>query len=268
MSVSTTTRASICEHLSVRRDEQFTVEQHVVVDVELPSGSILVRSGVVGTVTVSIESSAPDFVDIGQLGDNISVRAGRRSRSARIVVDAPTGSDVNVKGASVEVATRGALGALRVRSASGDIAAEGLVRAEVSLASGDARFELVRNDASFNSTSGDVVVRSIGGRLAATLTSGDLHIGDLAGDVEVQSASGDVTIRRCDGASLNIRTLSGDIRVGLPAGIRVDPEISTMSGRVSLPEPAESRPDATAERRPVKVRLRTVSGDIRIERVS
>jgi len=73
-----------------------------------------------------------------------------------------------------------------------------------------------------------------------------------------------VTIRRYTGASVAIRTVSGDVRVGLPSGIRVDPEISTMSGKVSLPPPADAT--TSGERRTVKVRLRTVSGDIRIER--
>jgi hypothetical protein len=37
-----------------------------------------------------------------------------------------------------------------------------------------------------------------------------------------------------------------------------------MSGKVTLPSPTEA--EASGERRPVKVRLRTVSGDIRVER--
>lgn len=248
----------------MRRDETFTVEQHAVLDVELPSGNVLVRSGGAGKVIVSIEASHADSVDVGQLADTISIRAGRRSRSARIVVDAPTGTDVNVKGASVDVVGRGALGALRVRSASGDVTADDLVRADISMASGDSRVDLIRSDGQFSATSGDIAVGSIGGKLIATMTSGDLRVGDLAGDAEVQTASGDVTIGRCDGSTIAVRTLSGDIRLGLPAGIHVDPEISTMSGKVVLPEPAA--PTSHVDRRSVKVRLRSVSGDIRIER--
>lgn len=246
------------------REETFTVGQHAIVEIDLPSGSILVRAGAGGTVSVSVDASNAAALDIGQLGDSISIRANRRSRSARLVVEAPIGSDVNVKGASVDVAGRGALGALRVRSASGDVVAEDVVRADVSVASGDTRIELVRSNANFSTTSGDVVVRAIGGRLVANLTSGDLRIGEIAGDAEVETASGDVSIRRCDGTTIAIRTVSGDVRLGLPTGIRVDPEISTMSGKVTLPEPAGSGP--SPQRRPVRVRLRSVSGDIRIER--
>jgi len=248
----------------VRREETFSVVDHVVIDVELPAGSVLLRTGDVGRVTVSIDSSGADSFDLGQVGDNIGIRATRRGRSARIVVDAPTGTDVNVKGASVDISARGAFGALRIRSVSGEVVADDLVRADVSLASGDTRIDLVRHDATFNATSGDVAVRSVGGRLVATLTSGDLHADDVGSDVESQSASGDITIRHFGGSSATLRTVSGDIRLGLPSGIRVEPQISTLSGKVVLPQPAASTPDA--DRRPVRLRLNSVSGDIRIER--
>jgi DUF4097 and DUF4098 domain-containing protein YvlB len=230
----------------VRRDQSFTVGQHVVVDVELPSGSVLVTAGQSGTVSLSVDGSTPDALDISQVGDSIAIRAKRRGRSARLAIDVPVGTDVNVKGASVDIVARGALGALRIRSASGDVRADDVVRADVTLASGD------------------ITLGQVGGRLAASLASGDLRIEDLGGDCDVQTASGDVNVRRYTGSSLAVRTVSGDVRVGLPSGIRVEPEISTLSGKVSLPSPTADA--ANDERRTVKVRLRTVSGDIRIER--
>jgi hypothetical protein len=249
----------------VRRDESFAVDQHTVLDVELPSGSVLVRTGVAGVVAISVDASHADGFDIDQFGDTVRVRATRRGRSGRIVAEVPTGTDVSVKGASVDVHGQGALGTFQVRSASGDVKADDVVRADVSLASGDTRLELVRDDATFKSTSGDIVVGSVGGRLSATLASGDVQVSDVAGDAELVTASGDVTIRRCGGSAIGVRTVSGDIRLGLPAGIRVDPEISTMSGKVSLPHPSPG-PAQGGQRRAVRLRLRTVSGDIRIER--
>ena len=217
-----------------------------------------------GTVSVSADGEVPDTFDVTQFGDNISIRATRRSRSARLAVDVPVGTDVSVKGASVDVVARGALGALRVRSASGDVRADDVVRADVTLASGDTRLEIVRDSADFRATSGDIAVGSVGGRLAASLASGDIRIDELGGDGDVETASGDVSIGRYTGSSVAIRTVSGDVHLGLPAGIRVEPEISTMSGKVNLPPPADA--PAGSERRTVKVRLRTVSGDIKIER--
>jgi hypothetical protein len=248
----------------VRRHEQFAVEQHAVVDIELPAGSILLRSGPSGIVTVSVDSSNADHLEIAGIGDTVSIRATRRGRSAKLAIDAPIGTDVNVKGASVDVQARGALGALRVRSASGDVVGDDVVRADISVASGDIRLDLIRSDATFKATSGDVRVSSIGGRLGATLASGDLQVEEVSGDADIETASGDVTIRRCLGGAVTVRTVSGDVRVGLPSGIRVEPEIRTMSGKVTLPDPAARQ--SGGERRPVRLRLRSVSGDIRIER--
>jgi DUF4097 and DUF4098 domain-containing protein YvlB len=248
----------------MRRNETFAVTQRIDLDIHVTAGSVVVRSGELGTVEVSVDSPTAESFDISQLGDSVFVRQGRRGRSARVVVDVPTGTDVAVKGTSVDVSCRGALGSLQVRAVSGDVEADDVVRADVSVASGDARIGLIRDAATFNAASGDVAVQSVGGRLAVVLRSGDVRVDDLAGDAEIETVSGDVTLRRFGGSSLAVRTVSGNMRVALPSGIRVQPEISTMSGKVDLPQPA---PKASAgERRSVRLRLRSVSGDIRIER--
>ena len=128
-----------------------------------------------------------------KIGDSIAIRAKRRGRSARLAVDVPVGTDVNIKGASLDVAARGALGALRVRS-----------------------------------------------------------------------ASGDVRIDRWLGASLAIASMSGDLVVRMPGGQRVDADISTLSGSLSLPDRA---PQSDEPKKTVRLRLKTVSGDIRVERL-
>lgn len=229
----------------MRRDETFTVAGHVQLDIDVTAGAVLVRTAASGTVTVSVDTANAGDFSIALMGDTIVAKAGRRSRSARLVIDCPAGSDVSVRGASLDVTARGPLGALRVRTASGDIEADDLVRLDATTASGDVRLGLVRT------------------ALSGTTASGDLRIDRAGGDIDFGSASGDVSVGRCDGSSIAIRSLSGDLRIGLPSGIRVEPEISTLSGRVTLPSPAAR---AEGERRPVRVRLRTVSGDVCVER--
>ena len=77
-----------------------------------------------------------------------------------------------------------------------------------------------------------------------------------------------MSIRRCLGNDIAIKTISGDVTVGLPSGIRVHPDIATLSGRTTLPAPGAVAPVDAGSRREVRLRLRTVSGDIRVERVS
>lgn len=248
----------------MRRDHTFTVGQDVVVDIELPAGSVSLAAAESGVVSVSVDGSSSDALDMTQIGDSITIRAKRRGRSARLAIEVPVGTDVDIKGSSVDVVARGALGALRVRSASGDVRADDVVRADVTLASGDTRIEVVRDGADFRGTSGDITLGRVGGRLSASLASGDIRVEDLAGDADIETASGDVVVRQYTGASVAVRTVSGDVRLGLPSGIRVEPQISTLSGKVDLP--ARTGELTTGERRVVRVRLRTVSGDIRIER--
>ena len=69
-------------------------------------------------------------------------------------------------------------------------------------------------------------------------------------------------VGHCDGSDISVRSISGDVRLGLPSGIRVEADLSTVSGRAQLPEPAPTGGD----RRPVRLMVKTVSGDIRLER--
>jgi DUF4097 and DUF4098 domain-containing protein YvlB len=193
-----------------------------------------------------------------------------RSRGVRVVAHVPSSSDVEVRTPSGDVELRGTLGAVRIRSASGDLDAEHVERLEVNTASGDARLRSATGDASFNTASGDVSVGRVDGRLVASLASGDLRAERAGGAVDVGTASGDVSIERCDGDDIVVKTVSGDIHLGLPSGIRVEPEISTLSGKATLPDPArKAEPEFgfPPPRRVVRLRLRSVSGDIRIDRV-
>ena len=116
---------------------------------------------------------------------------------------------------------------------------------------------------SISTVSGDCTLGTVGGAVDATLTSGELRVDRCAGDVSVRSTSGGTRIGHCDGSDISVRSISGDVRMGLPTGIRVEADISTVSGKASMPEPA---PPTAGERRPVRLKLKTVSGDIRITR--
>jgi DUF4097 and DUF4098 domain-containing protein YvlB len=122
----------------------------------------------------------------------------------------------------------------------------------------------VGDDSRLSAVSGDYSGRSVGGRFHASTASGDIRVGHVGGDVEVATTSGDIRIERCDGDDITARSVSGDVSVGLPTGIRVDADLSTLSGRTTLPEPTPSSADEP--RRPVRLRLRSVSGDLRVER--
>jgi DUF4097 and DUF4098 domain-containing protein YvlB len=183
-----------------------------------------------------------------------------------MVAHVPVGTDIEISSTSGEVRLVGGLGVVRVHTASGDIQTGDAAKLDATTASGDFACGDVAGDVHISSVSGDCTVGRVGGRLDATLTSGDLRVESCEGDVLVSSTSGDVRVGRCAGSDISMRSISGDVRVGLPGGIRVEAEISTLSGRAVLPDPVAA-PDL-GDRRPVRLQLKTVSGDIRVERIS
>jgi DUF4097 and DUF4098 domain-containing protein YvlB len=216
---------------------------------------------------VSIAGDHTEDWELGQLGDVISLRPGWgwRSRSARVLVDAPTGTTIDVRTASADVSLTGSFGRVRVRSVSGDLRAQEVGELDATTASGDVSVDRVTADATASTVSGDIVCGAVAGRIVANTASGDLRVRQVGGDVRVGTTSGDVRIECCDGSDIAVKCVSGNVELGLPTGIRVEPDVSTMSGRVRTPTPAPVTTPAGG-RRLVHVNLRSVSGDITIDR--
>ncbi len=252
------------------RNERWEVGERPFLDVRVPVGTIEVYAAEAGVVELLVDSADADEFEIFKTGDRISVRHPSRwrmrGRSSRLVARVPVGTDVEVSSTSGEVRLHGRLGVVRVHTASGDVEVGDAARIDITTASGQFSCGEVSGEVNISSVSGDCVVHAVGGRLDATLTSGDLRVDECRGDLTVGSTSGDVRVGRCGGSEIAVRSISGDLRIGLPSGIRVEAEISTLSGRATLPDAAPK--SETTERRPVRLNLRTVSGDIRVERTS
>lgn len=236
---------------AVRRTETFpTGDVRCSVTVTMASGQIEVRAFEAQHVGVDLESHHADLWEISRFGDTVAIHAPRRrsGKSARLSLQVPSGTHLRIDAASADMVMHGSLGDVRVRTASGDLRADDVERID------------------FGSASGDVKVRTVNGRLVASTASGDVRADRVGDDCQCGTASGDVRIDCCDGDAIEVKTVSGNILLGLPAGIRVDPDIATLSGRTRMPTP-RAAPPVDAPRRNVRVRLRAVSGDITIERV-
>jgi DUF4097 and DUF4098 domain-containing protein YvlB len=236
-------------------------------EVDIVAGEVRVRVGPPGVVSLTIETNDASQIEVTQTGDTVSVHkpwgwSGRR-RQVLVHAEVPEGADIVVSATSAEIRLDGSFGATKVHTVSGDITVGTIDRGEVDSTSGDVKLHTT-GTLEASTISGDVTVGHVRGRLKASLTSGDLRADRVDGNAEVATMSGDVAIGRCDGDDIAIRSVSGDLRLALPGGIRVEPDIATVSGKAVLP----STPAAptTGERRRVRLRLRTVSGDIRLER--
>ena len=95
--------------------------------------------------------------------------------------------------------------------------------------------------------------------------SGDMRVRHAEQDVALSTASGDLVIDEMHRGQLAAKNVSGDIRVGIPAGIPVWTDISSMTGSVrsdleGAGEPAEGQDF-------IEVRAKTISGDVFLEQL-
>ncbi|MEX1006105.1 MAG: DUF4097 family beta strand repeat-containing protein [Acidimicrobiia bacterium] len=270
-------------------NREFTVGAGPSLNIRIQAGRVDVGEGPPGTITVEVHTRDPDSVEISQTGDTIHVSDNRSGwvvrGTVRVTATVPAGTDLEVGSASADVHTDAELGAFICRTASGDVAFRVTDSLEVKTASGSIRGDQVGGDVRVNSASGDVWIQRIGGRLTAALASGDVRTEEVGGDLRANSASGDLRIDRFRGDEVTLKSVSGDLVIGFPKGIRLEAEVNTLSGHVHLPTPASPEPPAPptqrsgpdpmapldpidSPKRRVRLNAKTVSGDIRISSFS
>jgi hypothetical protein len=219
--------------------EKATVAQHgdeVTVEVETGrSWSVSIGSLSLGSAKVGVRVACPTGCELAC-----------DTASADVEVEGTLGQ-TRVRTASGDLRLARVAGALEAKTASGDLQigeVEG--RAVVHTVSGDLDLRSARNGLAVNSVSGDVVVGEVLGDLEVGTVSGDATVRAAGpGEVTVKAVSGDVdvAIRRglrvrldvtsvsgkigseldvsdtpggpgAPEASLRVRTVSGDVRIG------------------------------------------------------
>jgi DUF4097 and DUF4098 domain-containing protein YvlB len=141
------------------------------------------------------------------------------SGSLDVTVKLPTGSRVEVKAASAEFRGLGRLG---------DVAVEGAYRS-------------VKLDEAAS--------------VRLTAIDGDVEVGRLHGSAEISTARGDIRITEAGRGTVVLNTQSGDITVGVAAGVSAALDAGTPYGRVSN----ALKNDGTTE---LDIRATTSRGDI------
>ena len=245
----------------------FNVGVQPSLDIRISSGRIDLAPSREGEIVIDVTGSGAEFVVVEQNGDTVSIREERRlfgGRSVNIRAAVPARTSLEGAVASLDIIARVDLGRVAVRSASGDIDLGLVDNAEVKSASGDVKIDSCTGRCEVTTASGDVRIHRVGGDLSVSSASGDIGIEMAEGRVEVKTASGDLRIGRCSGATVEAASMSGDVELGLPEGTRVEAEIDSLSGDVVLPP--RRPPDGQTERN-LKLRAKTVSGDIVVRRV-
>ena len=279
------------------RTETFQTPGPVRLDVRLGSGEIRLEASDTAETTVTLEplrdseasNAAIAEARVEQRGDEIlvDVRGPRRLlRGADVLVEirCPEESSVRAKTGSADTEGHGRFGSVEVQTGSGDVqfsevagdaeinAASGDVqisrvggRGRINTASGDVQLASVAGEAKINSASGDVQIREARNALEVNTASGDVLVREASSSVSANSASGDQTIGSVTEGKVDVKTASGDIKVGIREGSTLWVDARSRSGEVRSELPVSDLPPE-GDAPHVELRANSMSGDITVVR--
>ncbi|CAB4722772.1 MAG: DUF4097 family beta strand repeat protein [Actinobacteria bacterium] len=272
-------------------EHHFETHQPVQLYVELGRGTVQVHATETTESSVTVTGRDADDVRVDLSGDELSV-IGPKARQTlfggdsghQVVITVPSRSSLVTRLGSADLAARGDLATGRLKAGSGEIRVESLTGPSlVETGSGGVRIERVAADlrlrsgsgdvhlghcageVSVSTGSGDVDIDTAEGIVSAKTGSGDLTVGTAGHDVTLSTASGDLRIGSARRGVLRTKSASGDIRVGIPAGVPVWTDVSTVSGRISSDLQGAGQPEQGAPY--VEVRATTVSGDVVLSQI-
>lgn len=263
---------------------QFETPQPVHLFTEIGKGSVQVTATGTTETRVEITGRDADQVDVHQSGDQVSIKGPRQrgifgDNRLDVLVTLPTGSQAVIRTGSADITVSGTLSQSQLKSGSGDVVVDVVDGAlVVETGSGDIRVEEVRAELKAKSGSGDVLVghagattlvstgsgdvqlRATRGPAVVKTGSGDVKVGDAGADLTFTTGSGDMVVSAAHTGRVTAKGASGDVHVGIPAGVPVWTDISTISGEIRSNLQGAGQPQDGAPH--VEVRAKVVSGDI------
>jgi DUF4097 and DUF4098 domain-containing protein YvlB len=271
----------------------YEFETHEPVDlyVELGKGSLNVTAADTTATTVEVVGRDAEEVLVRQDGRQISVISPKGNRglfggepSYVVTIDLPTHSNAVVKTGSADIAFDGDFGAGQLKSGSGDCRLDAfdgpllvetgsgdivLTRAgselRVKSGSGDVDVAHAEQALAISTGSGDVEIGTTNGQAIVKTGSGDLEIGHAGEGVSMSTGSGDMTINSATKGKFNAKGASGDVQIGVPAGIPVWTDLTTVSGTIHSDLQGAGQPEPGQDY--IELRAKTVSGDIQLREV-
>jgi len=283
-------------------EKTFETRGHVRLYVQNEVGLITITARETATTVVTLVPETPGAEELVERatvecrpaggGHVVAVKIPRlhgmrfiRRNAVTVRVEVPEGSDVTVVSGSADVEISGPIGTADLKSASGDISTDdvaagvtaktasgnvtlGAVGGEVRVAtaSGDLRCSSVAGPAIFSTASGDLEVGAAGNRVEVKATSGNVRLGELTHGARIVNVSGDVRILALGEGDLHVRSVSGDVTVGVAQGVDLHVDVETMSGSVHSDIPLDDAPAPTRSDVRVDLSVRSVSGNVDIGR--
>ena len=266
-------------------DHHFSTHEPVDLQVEIGKGSVKVTCTDTTETRIVVEGREAEETRVEQHGSHIDVigpqRGGFFGGNSELHVTAvvPIASNVAAKTGSADVTVDGDAGSVAIKSGSGDVQiATSRGASLVETGSGDINVSHAQSELRVKSGSGDVRVGHGDGAVAVSTGSGDveictcrsaavvktgsgdLRVGESHDDVSLATGSGDFVIDHVHRGRLTAKGASGDVRVGIPAGLPVWTDLSTVSGSIRSSLEGAGQPAEGQDH--VELRAKTVSGDI------
>ncbi|MBP2477189.1 hypothetical protein JOF53_006061 [Crossiella equi] len=169
----------------------------------------------------------------------------------KVEVRAPSLSHVTAQSGSGDITVTGSANRLDVHTGTGQIAvdrADGA--ASVNAGSGSVRLGPMLGGLRARSGSGDLEVSSVGGVSELTTSRGSVWLGAVQADVRVRTGTGDLTVADAAEGRLDLRTGSGELRVGIRQGVAAELDLESSYGQ------ARSDLEVRGDERPHDLRLR------------
>jgi DUF4097 and DUF4098 domain-containing protein YvlB len=265
-------------------DHRFETHSPVNLLVEINKGNVHVSCLDITESSVRVEGKHADEVVVEQRGDTITVTEPGRGRifgdtALRVEVVVPERSNPAVRTGSADIQLEGLAGHAQLRTGSGDCtvdAVEGHLVVETG--SGDVKVDDVHGDLKVKSGSGDVELGAVGGDATVSTGSGDVTVGTTRGQTTVKTGSGDLSLREAHGDTsfssgsgdvrighvhrgrVQVKNASGDVAIGIQAGVPVWTDITTVTGAIRSDLRGAGQPQDGQDH--IEVRAKSVSGDI------
>lgn len=214
------------------RDTTFVVPEGARIVIEHIEGDIHV-TGIGGREARVVLDDEEGGVHVRSQGGTITLGARNRGDDADLFVWLPEDANVSVAGHEGDVTVSGlAGGAVAIRTADGDIAIDGVGRAEVATLDGDVAVANA-GAVAVNVADGDVEIERVSGNVTIHGIDTDIVVTDAdARAVSITAVSGDLWYEGAvyEGGSYSFSTHDGDVTFALPEGTGAQLSVSTFDG--------------------------------------
>jgi hypothetical protein len=263
---------------------------HIILDVEVGQGDVTIGYRHAGEISIAATARfldgkpvAQDFFDhcltVRRNGDHVEVRAtpataySERQLKISYAIDVPNWIEINSKAKNGNQAVAGVMGPVRVESGRGDIRIS-YVTTTLEAKTGEGNITVIRvgSAAKVETGSGNINMKDIGPSSTARVLrgTGRIEMDGVSGSFSGSTDGGELDAKGGVFDDWDLKSVSGNIRIGVATEQRFDLDVATQSGSllienddIDAPQDAKTRECRQKVNGGGKyVRARSVSGTI------